>query len=280
MNASDVPGAVGAAVAAASAAGLRVADADVIHESNRIAVHLRPSDTLARVAYDSDRWVAGAEFEVDVARSLIAAGGPVGALDPRVEPRVHRRDGFAVTLWTYYESQPSEVAAPAYAWALRSLHASMRHVPVTAPRFTVRVAEAQSLLGDRARTPDLSDEDRGLLSSTLETFSASIANAGGAEQLLHGEPHPGNVLHSRMGPLFVDLETCCRGPVEFDIAHAPADVSKHYPGINHAVLRECRILMLAMVTTWRWDRDDRLPSGRRLAAEWIGQMRAALDAGA
>ena len=25
------------------------------------------------------------------------------ALEPRVEPRVYERDGFVVTLWTYYE---------------------------------------------------------------------------------------------------------------------------------------------------------------------------------
>jgi hypothetical protein len=32
-----------------------------------------------------------------------------------------------------------------------------------------------------------------------------------------------------------------------------------------------------MVTTWRWNRDDQLPNGRRLATEWLAQMRAALD---
>jgi hypothetical protein len=34
--------------------------------------------------------------------------------------------------------------------------------------------------------------------------------------------------------------------------------------------------MLAMITTWRWDRNDQLPDGRRLAAEWLGEIRAAL----
>jgi hypothetical protein len=43
------------------------------------------------------------------------------------------------------------------------------------------------------------------------------------------------------------------------------------------LLRECRILMLAMIATWRWDRDDQLPNGRQLGTEWLSQMRAALD---
>jgi hypothetical protein len=32
-----------------------------------------------------------------------------------------------------------------------------------------------------------------------------------------------------------------------------------------------------MITTWRWDRDDQFPDGRRLGVEWLGQIRAALD---
>jgi hypothetical protein len=46
--------------------------------------------------------------------------------------------------------------------------------------------------------------------------------------------------------------------VEFDLAHAPEEVSEHYPGVNHDLVRECRILVLAMITTWSWDRGDQL----------------------
>jgi thiamine kinase-like enzyme len=99
----------------------------------------------------------------------------------------------------------------------------------------------------------------------------------GAEQLLHGEPHPGNVLATKNGLMFIDFETCCRGPVEFDLAHAPEEVSEHYPGVDQDLLRECRILVLAMIATWRWDRGDQLPHGRQLGTEWLSQLRAALD---
>ena len=104
-----------------------------------------------------------------------------------------------------------------------------------------------------------------------------IGERGGVEQLLHGEPHPGNLLTTKNGLLFIDLETCCRGPVEFDLAHAPEEVSEHYPGVNQDLLRECRILVLAMITTWRWDRGDQFPNGRQLGTEWLSQIRAALD---
>ena len=83
--------------------------------------------------------------------------------------------------------------------------------------------------------------------------------------------------HQEERVLFIELETCCRGPVEFNLAHAPEEVSAHYPGVNHDLLPECRILVLAMITTWRWDRGDQLPYGRQLGTEWLSQVRAALE---
>ena len=115
------------------------------------------------------------------------------------------------------------------------------------------------------------------LSGRLEDLQRAIDERAAPEQLLHGEPHPGNVLSTKNGPVFIDLETCCRGPVEFDLAHAPDEVSEHYPGVDHDLLRECRILVLAMITAWRWDRGDQFPNGRRLGTEWLGELRAALD---
>jgi hypothetical protein len=85
------------------------------------------------------------------------------------------------------------------------------------------------------------------------------------------------VLKTHNGPLFIDLETCCYGPVEFDIAHAPDEVSGHYPGADPELLRVCRILILAMVASWRWDKEDRFPNGRQMGIEMLSQLRAALD---
>jgi hypothetical protein len=196
-----------------------------------------------------------------------------------VEPRVYVRDAFAITFWTYYEPvPPSDIAPPDYANALTRLHAGLRRVEVRAPHFTDRVAEAQRLVADAEETPDLAGADRNLLSGTLSRLSTAISSGGTGEQLLHGEPHPGNLLRTRRGPLFVDLETCCRGPVEFDLAHAPEDVGKHYPGANGDLIRQCRILMQAMVTTWRWQRDDQLPNGTYWRIEGLRRLRAALDA--
>ena len=275
MQVSEVPRAVAAAMSAASSAGLTADDAIGLHDSNKLTLRLLPCDVLARVAPVGDQV---ARFEVDLAQRLVESGCPVAALDPRVEPGVHERDGFVVTLWTYYEpAAPGEISPADYADALAQLHAGMRELDVPARHFTDRVEQARQLVADREQTPALAEADRELLGDTLRSMKRAVAGRGGTEQLLHGEPHPGNLVNTRNGLLFIDLETCCRGPVEFDLAHAPEEIGARYPGADQVLLRECRLLVLAMITTWRWDRGDQLPNGRRLAAQWLGRIRAALD---
>jgi Ser/Thr protein kinase RdoA (MazF antagonist) len=253
--------AMGAATSLAGTLDLPVDEAVVVHNSNKLALRLLPCDVLARVA------VAGEEvfaLEVALAQRLAAPASPVAALDPRVDPRVYEADGFALTLWTYYETVTRDQVTPAgYADALQRLHAGMRTVEIAAPHFTDRAAEAVRLVASRDETPALADADRHLLLSTLQSARQQIQSRGAGEQLLHGEPHPGNVLSTQDGPLFIDFETCCRGPIEFDVAHLPKEVSTNYPDVDHVLLEECRRLVLAMVAAWRWDVRDEFTDGHR-----------------
>src|SRR4051794_11508278 len=274
MEASQVSRAVAAAASTVSSLGMTIEDSIVLQNSNKLTLRLLPCDVVARVAPAAQQV---AQLEVDLAQRLVALDCPVAGLEPRVEPRAYERQDFVITFWTYHEPVGSQLAPVDYAKALARLHAGMRTLDIPTPHFTDRVDEAEELVANRDETPDLVDADRELLRDTLRSLRRAITERHRAEQLLHGEPHPGNVLTTENVLLFVDLETCCRGPVEFDLAHAPEEVSEHYSGIDQGLLRECRILVLAMITTWRWDRGDQLPNGRRLGSEWLGQIRAALD---
>lgn len=271
MQESDVVRAVGAAKEVALGLGLAVADARVLRNSNKLAFRLLPCDVFARVAFAGFEEF---EAELEIGRRLAEVESPVASLEPRVEPRVYERHGFRVTLWTYYEQVPQEVSPADYAKALERLHAGMAKVDTTVPHFSDRVREAQQLIASPHRTPRLKDSDRKLLSITLRSQRRAIRERSSAEQLLHGEPHAGNLLNTKSGPLFIDLETCCRGPVEFDLAHAPEEVSESYAGADQELLRACRLLVLAMVAAWRWDQDDQLPNGRRAGQELLGVLRA------
>ncbi len=267
---TDVTRAIAAATSVAASLDLPADDAIVLHNSNKLALRLTPCDVFARVARVGEEV---ARFEVELARRLAEVGGPVCSLEPRAEPRVHTRDGFAVTLWTYHEPVTPSVSPVDYAKALEQLHAGMREVDVASPRFTDRVTEAAEVVADPDRSPELASADRGFLGGRLASLRRAIDGRGAVEQLLHGEPHPGNVLSTENGPLFIDLETCCRGPVEFDLAHVPEAVCVHYPGVDQGLLDECRQLVIAMVAAWRWEVGDQFPNGRRFGEELLRLLR-------
>jgi hypothetical protein len=115
------------AISTASSLGLTVDDVIVLHDSNKLTLRLLPCDTLARVAPVAHQV---SQFEVELAQGLAESGCPVAALEPRVDPRAYERDGFVVSLWTYYEpATPGEVSPAGYASALERLHAGMRMRP-------------------------------------------------------------------------------------------------------------------------------------------------------
>jgi Ser/Thr protein kinase RdoA (MazF antagonist) len=187
------------------------------------------------------------EREVEVVKRLARTDTPVAALDARVEPRVLVRAGFKIALWTYCEPMPSSVIPPAdYAQALECLHAGLRQIEVTTPHVLDRVAAVQEDVADRAVTPDLADTDRTFLAETLRDLGRSIVNRDAPEQLLHGEPHPGNVLITRNGPLFIDFENTAHGPVEYDLGWVPKKWA--------TAIRTPTKIWLARVAAscWRW----------------------------
>jgi hypothetical protein len=184
-------------------------------------------------------------------------------------------DAFALTFWTYYE-QVGAIAPAAYANALIQIHAGLRRIDLVAPPITERVAAWAAEVDTHAQTPDLPRSDRDLLSTTFAHVRNVMSQGNTADQLLHGEPHPGNVLNTRSGPRFIDLHTCQRGPIEYDLAYVPEDVAAHYPGANHLLVHQFRILMWAGFTTMRWRPGDQFPNRDYWRVEGFNLLRAAL----
>lgn len=267
MEATEVRRAVTAAMSVATTFGLVADDAVVLNDSNRLVARLLPCDVVARVSPMG--WFS-ATREVELARRLAEQTDvPFAGLDPRVEPRVVEVDGFEIALWTYYESAASELRPSDYALALERLHGALGRVDLAAPLFTDRLEMIRRWLADGDATPDLADEDRRLLVDRLET-----PRRLGTEQLLHGEPHPWNVLATPSGPRFIDFENCARGPVEYDLAWVPQEVSERYRDADQELVGECRALVLALIAAHRWRHDDQHPSGRPSGVAFLEVLRA------
>ena len=271
MRATEVERAITATTALSSELGLVVAEVRIVGNSNKLGLRLLPCDVFARVAFSGHE---AFQLEIEIARRLTAIGSPVAGVDTRVEPRVYKRDGFAFTLWRHYEQPGIEPSAASYAKALAGLHTGMAQLDVDAPHVRDRISEAQRLLGSHDRTPRLDASDRELLLETLRRCGRRIDERSSRDQLLHGEPHPGNVLSTAEGLLFIDFETCCRGPVEFDLAHVPEAVCEAYPGADRELIEESRRLVLAMVAAWRGDTDDQFPQGARAGRALLRALRA------
>jgi thiamine kinase-like enzyme len=190
-----------------------------------------------------------------------------------VDPLVYTQDGFEVTFWLYYEPLTFAISAEDYATSLARLHAGLRSVEIASPRFSDRIADAEQVAANPKLSPELAHSDREMLGSRLAHLRGAIDSHRAEEQLLHGEPHPGNVLPAKNGPLFIDFETICRGPVEFDLAYVPESVCERYPEVNHELLDECRQLVLAMVAAWRWRVGDEFPDRRRWGHQFLRSLR-------
>jgi len=247
-------------------------DAVVLSDSNRLVVRLTPCDVVARITPVTH--FASAEREVELVSRLALTASPVAPLEPRVDPRVHVRDGFQISLWTSFESEHARPLPPAdYAQALERLHGGLRTIDVATPHFTERVAEIQRDVASRVVTPDLDETDRTLLGDTLRDLRRSIADRRAPEQLLHGEPHTWNLLRTQNGPLFIDFENTAHGPVEYDLGWVPSGVSERYPNVDQELVDECRGVVLAIIATHRWSRGDRHPSGRESGSAFLAALR-------
>jgi aminoglycoside phosphotransferase (APT) family kinase protein len=271
MQVAEARRAVAAAMSLGAELDLAADDAVVLNDSNRLVVRLLPCDVVARIAPLTH--FASAAREVEIVGRLAGSGSPVARLEPRVEPRVHVRDGFEISIWTYVEPVRRALLPVEYAQGLRRLHAGLRPIDVSVPHFLDRVAATQDDVADRAVTPDLAETDRALLADTLADLGRSIADRRVAEQVLHGEPHEGNVLVTSEGPLFIDFENTCRGPVEYDLAWVPGEVSERYPDADRDVLDDCRGVVLAIIAMHRWSRDDQHPSGRASGVAFLDVLR-------
>jgi aminoglycoside phosphotransferase (APT) family kinase protein len=258
----------------ASALDLVVEGAAVLNDSNRLVVRISPCDLVARVTPITHHagHHASADRELELVRHLVQVGSPVAGLDPRVEPRVFVHDGFRVTLWTSFDQVRRTIPPVEYAQALQHLHAGLRQIDVPTPHVVDRVAAVQHDVERRDITPRLPEADRTLLAETMRDVGRSIAGRT-SDQLLHGEPHPWNVLDTDDGLLFIDFENTALGPVEYDLAWTPRLVSERHPDADQDLVEDCRRLVLAVVAAYRWRQDDEHPSGTASGVAFLDALR-------
>lgn len=229
---------------------------------------LRLSDSLvARVVTDldgprqGDAWFAR---ENAVAQHLAREGAPVIPLHPELPPGPYEHLGYTLNFWQFVTAIDAEPEAAAIGNTLYQCHELLRSFSGPLPELGI-LKETFSLLGTLERRDLFPAETLQLLH---ERLSASvIALAGFSYQALHGDAHPGNLMHTTQGLLWTDWEDTFMGPVEWDLAsviwnarildedHATADgVLDAYRdaggGIDPSALQHSLVARAAVMSAW------------------------------
>ena len=255
--------------------GLRVDEPTVLRDTNNVVAWLAPSPVVAKIGTGHRRRL---EDELAAGRLLKAAAAPVVGPSALLPPLVHLSHGHRITFWEYRPETGGDPSAVALALALRGLHASLAQLlvekQVPLPSFSGELTQVGRKLRDPDFAPALYPDGRQMLLDALSVFRLDDTRESA---VLHGSPHRFNILSVDGEPYFIDFETICLGPIEWDLAHLDASVSIEYPdSINETLLTGCRRLVSVKTATWCWANVEYSEDMRWHAEHHLGVVREAL----
>lgn len=249
--------AVQAAAEVAAAFGVQVTEPQPLRSTNNIVVWLRPAMIVAKVGVGHYRRLAD---ELQAVLELSRLRAPVVSPASEIPEIVHHRYGFDITFWRYYP-QPSDVriSSTQLASALHSLHETGRQISPAVrtrlPSFMQELRAVRELLSDPSRLVLLAERDRILLLHAFDRLGAELRTAirSSMDTVIHGSPHRLNVLFVYGEPRFIDFETVCIGPIEWDLAHLEPRVAREYgEPLNESLEKACRDMTSVKTAAWCW----------------------------
>jgi hypothetical protein len=258
---------VDAAVTVAARLGVVCAEPEVLADGANIIVHLKPAPVVAKVAAstpvvrpDGGDWL---QRELDVSAFLAGIGIAVATPSKQVPAVVQHADGHVMSFWEPAGDWPPDEAT--IGSMLRDLHVALRSAYLSRPQTRLSPAEVSALRDAYAR------------------LTAEVTAAGGAQQVLHGDAGPGNLMSTSRGWVWHDFEDTCRGPVAWDLAASTASPFRDRTRILAAygaeqmhgdLLHTCEQLRRLHLTVWYSIYAERLPECRSRAAELLATWRA------
>lgn len=182
-----------------------------------------------------------------------------------------------MTFWRYVPQDSKEASSAAVARSLAKMHLALGKIApiigVLRP-FDDELHELLKLLGDPQFAWQLEPEARRLLQLSIDDGIARLRQRPLSPRVLHGSPHRLNILMLDGSPHFIDFETVCLGPREWDLAHLESAVAARYPEpVDVEALTTCRVLVSAKTAAWCWHSIHRGPDMRFHAEHHLGVVR-------
>jgi hypothetical protein len=243
----------------------------ILKDTNHTIVHLWPSPIVAKVATRKLflHRSSSLERELDIARLLASSGAPVVSPATSVPAGPHHAEGVDLTFWNYCRPEDKRPVLPRdVGRTLRAVHDSLDDLkgclPIL-PSFKLQLEEANELLCHPASTPQLPTGGRVFLCSLYRTVMEALGNRVFVASALHGDCHPGQIIATTSGLLWLDFEAACQGPKEWDVAGVERQAVKAYGPVDAGLLSLLKTARLLCITTWCWTQPDRDPEIREAA---------------
>jgi Ser/Thr protein kinase RdoA (MazF antagonist) len=185
-----------------------------------------------------------------------------------------------MSFWTYHSQTEVDPESTAVAQALAQLHERLDALNVdpawSLPSWDEAPTDVLRRLEDESFACLLARADREVLRTALGAFG-QVSELSDDHGGLHGSPHSLNTLTVSGSPIFIDFETACTGPREWDLCHTDAAVAEAYEGyLSEVALEKARLIVSAMTSALCWDGIDRGPDMRIHAEHHLAQVRSAL----
>ncbi len=224
----------------------------LLQETNSTVVWLRPCPVIAKVGTHAD----SAELliqEHDVVSALTAVGAPVAPPLADTEPLRDSETGFTVTLRNRLDHDPDSAGRDHdIGCSLHLVHEALSGCIVPLPSFRVGLRRAQIALSDDVRVAALAVDDRVLLRAAFADLLDRLDRYSFCEQGLHGDPAPGNYLVTPSGLRWIDFESACRGPLEWDLAFLSDGIRAIFDQVDVPLLELLTTLKSTFIATWCW----------------------------
>jgi hypothetical protein len=254
--------------------GLDATGATVIKDSNNTIVLLPVEQLVAKVSTSGlpgrDRTALERELRIGV---HVASRG--AKIAPPADPGVagpHRIGDAVLTFWQYRSPQSSPSDRAEVGRAVRGFHSALAELAVALPRLADKVDDAAELLSDRGQTPGMTDRDRRIAARAQPRIHEMLDQLE-PDTALHGEPHDGNVIWTSDGPLLIDFEASCTGPLEWDLAYLPDEAHDAFPNRDDALIERLRAVVSYCVAAWCWAQPEPSPEVDAAATHHLAELR-------
>ena len=267
-----------AASAAAERAGLGLVTPELLHLGNHTTARLNPWPVIARIAsgtsFDFSQGSLGRELKV--AAYLASHGAPAVRPAAEVAPGPYLENDCSITLWEFVQGRAASTERDACmaATSLQLVHTALAKIDVELPCFTTKVESCELILADPAEAPGLQEGDRLFLRKLYARLHEELNGVGGPWRPLHGDTHLGNVLIAGPSAIWMDLESACIGPLEWDVVNLPAATWPQFSEIDPSLLDLFLDVRSLCIAVWCWAEFERSAASSEAAIHHLGRLKA------